>query len=179
MALKNIHFAGIVALLGMSLSANAAVAANVTGRAELTNLDGKIVGKADFVETAQGVLIEIAAKGLPPGAHAVHVHAIGNCDVKTKFASAGPHFSPVADTQHGYMSEHGAHAGDMPNQVAGNDGIMHSSILNTQISLGDGANTIFDKDGSAFVIHAKADDYKSQPSGDAGDRLVCGVIRKQ
>ena len=179
MIMKNDRVSGLCAVLGLALWASAATAAEPAAKAQLINLDGKVIGDADFFATPNGVLIEVAAKTLPPGAHAVHIHAVGTCDIKTKFASAGPHFSPDPKAAHGYMSDHGAHAGDMPNQVASADGTLRSSMINTQISLDDRANGVFDKDGSAFVIHAKADDYKSQPAGDAGDRLVCGVIRKQ
>jgi Cu-Zn family superoxide dismutase len=123
------------------------------------------------------VLIEIVAKSLPPGSHAVHVHGVGICNAQDKFASAGPHFSADPKSAHGYMSASN-HAGDMPNQVAADNGTLRASMLNDAITLGDGANSVFDKDGAAIVIHAKADDYMSQPAGNAGDRLVCGVIKK-
>jgi Cu-Zn family superoxide dismutase len=155
----------------------AAKAADPGAKAQLVNLDGKVIGEADFFQTPHGVLIEVAAKGLPPGPHAVHVHAVGTCSAQDKFASAGPHFSPDPKSAHGYMSVT-SHAGDMPNQVAAADGSLRASMLNDTISLGDGANSLFDSDGAAIVIHAKADDYASQPSGNAGDRLVCGVIKK-
>lgn len=179
MITKNAGVSGLCAVLGLALWATAATAAEPAAKAQLINLDGKVIGDADFFATPHGVLIEVMAKALPPGAHAIHIHAVGSCDIKTKFASAGPHFSPDPKAAHGYMSEHGSHAGDMPNQIAAADGTLRSSIFNTQVTLDDGAKGVFDKDGSAFVIHAKADDYKSQPAGDAGDRLVCGVIKKQ
>jgi Cu-Zn family superoxide dismutase len=115
-------------------------------------------------------------KGLTPGPHAIHLHMSGNCDGKTGFTSAGPHFSPEPGRMHGYLSPHGPHAGDLPNQFAASDGTLHASVISNAFSLGDGKKSIFDRDGISIVVDAKGDDYMSQPSGNSGDRVACGVI---
>src|ERR1700759_255974 len=86
--------------------------------ARLTGLDGTPAGTATFMATSHGVLIQFDLKGLTPGAHAIHIHTSGACDPKVAFNSAGPHFSPEPNKMHGYLAEHGAHAGDLPNQFA-------------------------------------------------------------
>jgi Cu-Zn family superoxide dismutase len=156
--------------------ATAAVAAP-SGSARLIGLDGKPVGTAKFTQAGHGVLIELEAHGLKPGPHAVHIHATGQCDAKAKFDSAGGHFSPVPKN-HGFMDKHGAHAGDMTNQFADASGNLRASIYNPNITLRRGERSLFDKDGSSIVIHAAADDYKSQPAGNAGGRVACGVITR-
>ncbi len=117
-------------------------------------------------------------KGLTPGAHAIHIHTSGNCDAKVGFNSAGPHFSPEPNRMHGYLAEHGAHAGDLPNQFAASDGTLHASVISNAFSLGNGKKSIFDRDGASIIVTAKADDYLSQPDGRSGDRVACGVIMR-
>lgn len=149
--------------------------ASPSNTARLIGLDGKPVGTAKFSQAGRGVLIELDVHGLKPGAHAVHIHSVGQCDAKLKFESAGGHFSPVPKN-HGFMDKHGAHAGDMTNQFADASGNLRASIYNPNITLRRGEHSLFDKDGSSIVIHAVADDYKSQPAGNAGGRVACGVI---
>ncbi|HVT25590.1 MAG TPA: superoxide dismutase family protein [Rhizomicrobium sp.] len=159
-----------------ALSATQALAAS-SGSARLVGLDGKPVGTAKFTQAGHGVLIELEAHGLKPGAHAVHIHSVGQCDAKGKFDSAGGHFSPLPKN-HGFMDKHGAHAGDMTNQFADANGNLRASIYNPNVTLKRGERSLFDKDGSSIVIHAAADDYKSQPAGNAGGRVACGVITR-
>jgi superoxide dismutase, Cu-Zn family len=109
---------------------------------------------------------------LPAGDHAFHIHAVGKC-VAPDFKSAGGHYNPEED-QHGIMNEAGPHAGDMPNIHVPESGQLHIEVLNQMVSL-DG---LFDEDGSAIVIHEGPDDYTSDPAGDAGSRISCGVIEK-
>ncbi len=163
-----------LALAGLG-AASAQAAAPPTATARIVGLDGKQLGTAKFTQAGHGVLIELDVHGLKPGPHGVHIHAVGVCDVKTKFESAGGHFSPVPKN-HGFMDKHGAHAGDMTNQFADANGNLRASILNTNVTLRRGERSLFDKDGSSIVIHAAADDYKSQPAGNAGSRVACGVI---
>jgi Cu-Zn family superoxide dismutase len=113
-----------------------------------------------------------------PVGHAFHIHEKGQCDAATSFESAGGHFAPLKHT-HGYLSADGPHAGDMPNQFVGSDGALQLQVVNPNVTLGSGEGALFDADGSALVLHAKLDDYRSQPSGDAGDRIACAVIQRK
>ena len=144
--------------------------------AKVVDQSGEKLGTVDFAQTGHGVLITYDLHGLAPGAHAIHVHTSGNCDAKTKFTSAGPHFSPDATKLHGYMTKGGPHPGDLPNAFAAADGTLHAATISNMFSLGNGKKSIFDRDGAAIVIHAKGDDYASQPAGNSGDRVACGVI---
>jgi superoxide dismutase, Cu-Zn family len=143
-------------------------------KATLKNADGKTVGEANLVQGSHGVLIRLLVSGLPAGQHAVHVHAVGKCE--PPFDSAGGHFNPAAK-KHGIEAAEGAHAGDMPNLHVPANGDLAVEILNADITLEKGRpNSVFDPDGSALVVHANADDYKSDPAGNAGGRIACGVI---
>lgn len=137
------------------------------------NGEGQDNGTAALTATATGVLIELEVSGLPAGEWvAFHVHETGSCDHTTGHDSAGGHFNPTSK-EHGYLVEGGPHAGDMPNQYVGADGILRAQVFNSAVKLDKGETGIL---GRALMIHAKADDYQTQPSGDAGARLACGVI---
>jgi superoxide dismutase, Cu-Zn family len=161
------------------MAAIAAVAASAAASAEMANAalkdkSGKPVGDVDLVQTRHGVLLKVSIKRLPPGVRAFHIHAVGKCDAP--FESAGPHFNPD-NHKHGMMSGPG-HAGDMPNLHIPQSGELTVEVLNSAITLEKGKpNSVFDADGSSIVIHDKADDYKSDPAGNAGDRIACGVIQ--
>jgi Cu-Zn family superoxide dismutase len=129
-----------------------------------------------MTQTANGVKIDVNISRIPPGMHAFHVHAVGKCEVPD-FKSAGGHFNP-AGKQHGKDNPNGPHAGDMLNFEAGADGTAKFSTVNATVSLDEGANSLFHEGGSALVIHEKADDYKTDPAGNAGNRIACGVITK-
>jgi superoxide dismutase, Cu-Zn family len=141
----------------------------------LKNATGETVGNAQISPLAKGVRIVVDVRGLSPGEHAIHFHEKGSC-VAPKFESAGGHFAP-AKNAHGFDSKDGHHAGDMPNLRVPDGGSLKIEIVNTAVTLSKGANSLMKKDGTALVIHAAADDYKSQPAGNAGDRQVCGEIK--
>ncbi len=142
--------------------------------AELKDKDGKAVGMATFRESGRGVTVNLDVKGLTPGLHAVHVHAVGKCEAPA-FTSAGGHFNP-AQKKHGHKSPEGAHAGDLPNMLVAKDGTGRFEAFTDGMTLKPGATSVFDKDGSALVIHAGVDDYVTDPTGNAGDRAACGII---
>lgn len=141
--------------------------------AGLIGLDGTEIGSASFRDTNAGVLIEIEASGLPPSQTvAFHIHEGDTCDTGDAFDSAGGHFAPQSNA-HGYLADGGPHAGDMPNQFTDAEGRLKAEILNSAVTTTDGETGI---SGRTVIVHGGADDYMSQPSGDAGDRLACGVI---
>jgi superoxide dismutase, Cu-Zn family len=139
-------------------------------------IDGKAnpVGTAQLNQLEEGVQIVVAVSGLPAGKHALHIHETGECE--PPFESAGGHFNPT-DAEHGFDSPSGPHAGDLPNIYAG-EGALQVEYITDRVSLEDGDTALFDDDGSAIVIHEGQDDYVSEPAGDAGNRLACGVIEK-
>jgi Cu-Zn family superoxide dismutase len=145
--------------------------------ATFVNPQGQEIGKATLTQTTSGVLIDIDVSNIPNGEHGFHIHETGVCDGADGFKSAGGHFNP-SQHQHGYLAERGPHAGDMPNQFSAADGKLRAQVLNPNVSLADGATSVLDADGSALVIHADPDDYRSQPTGNAGDRIACAVIKK-
>jgi len=155
-----------------------AAASKARALAHLVGRDGHPVGTANFIATSHGVLIELDLKGLAPGAHAIHIHTSGNCNAKVAFTSAGPDLSFEPNKLHGFLAPHGPHPGDLPNEFAAGDGSLHASVISNAISLGNGKKSIFDRDGASIIVHAKADDYVSQPAGNSGDRVACGVIER-
>lgn len=142
------------------------------------NAKGKDAGWVDVTETAQGVLIHVEAKGLKKGWHGIHLHAAGICECPD-FKSAGGHFNPMG-TQHGFESGQGPHIGDLPNIWVNSKGEAKAEIFAAHTTLKAGAkHSLADADGTALVIHEKADDYSSQPSGDSGDRVACAALPRQ
>jgi superoxide dismutase, Cu-Zn family len=168
----------LLALAVMTLPLLAAPAsAKPRAVAHLKTLDGKPAGTITFAAVNRGVLVEFDLAGLPPGPHGVHLHVAGNCDPKTAFTSAGPilGLGPVI-RKHGLLAEGGPLAGDLPNQFASADGHLHAATLTSGFALGNGKNSIFDRDGVAIIVDQRGDDYRSQPMGESGARIACGVI---
>jgi superoxide dismutase, Cu-Zn family len=151
-----------------------AKAKGATASAELKNAEGKKVGDVKLRETPNGIIATVKVTGIPKGEHAFHIHEVGKCE--PPFASAGGHYNP-AGHQHGIENPKGKHAGDLPNLHLDKDGPHEVTFFLDQVSF-SGKHPLFDKDGSAFVIHATADDYSSDPAGNAGGRIACGVLTK-
>jgi Cu-Zn family superoxide dismutase len=141
----------------------------------MKNTGGDKVGEAKLTQTPHGVLIQLELSKIPAGIRAFHIHEVGECE--PPFESAGAHFNP-SDKKHGFLDQKGRHAGDLPNIHVPEGGELVVEVLAPQVTLQNGKNSLFDADGSALVIHEKADDYQSDPAGDAGSRIACGVISK-
>lgn len=148
--------------------------------AVIVNAAGEQRGTAEIWQDANNVVhVEAQLRELPAGTHAIHFHATGVCEGAgpTPFASAGEHFNPLG-RQHGLDNPAGPHAGDAPNMTIGVDMLGRASFTTDRVSLTAGSTTLFDGDGTSLVIHATPDDQISQPSGNSGGRIACGVIRR-
>lgn len=143
---------------------------------ELKDAKGQSVGTATLESRGDGVSITLDLMGLPPGEHVAHFHQVAKCEAPD-FKSAGPHFNPE-NKKHGLENPEGPHAGDLPNFTVGADGKVKTTLTSKEVSLGDGSHSLFANGGTALVIHAKADDMKTDPAGNAGDRIACGLITK-
>ena len=146
----------------------------VTARAEMRNAAGEQLGTASFTQIGRVVRIVMEVQGLPPGAKAVHVHEVGRCEAPG-FTTAGNHFNPNGK-QHGALNPRGPHAGDLPNITIAGDGTGRLEAASELVSLLAGGASLFDADGSALVVHSAPDDFRTDPTGNAGPRLLCGVI---
>lgn len=145
-----------------------------TAEAKLVAGDGAARGQAMLTQAADGLHVRVKATGLTPGAHAVHVHMTGACTLPD-FASAGGHWNPTG-RQHGKDNPQGMHMGDMPNLLAGSDGNGEIEYVIPGGMISGGAMPLLDADGAAVVVHAQADDHKSDPAGNAGGRVLCGPV---
>ena len=149
-------------------------AGGAAATATLIDVEGNEIGEARIHETASGTVhIVLTAEGIPAGVHGVHVHETGDC-ATPDFQSAGGHIA--GDAQHGFENPEGVHPGDLPNAHVQEDGVLAVEYVNDHLAMDD--SMIFDEDGSAIVVHAEADDYETDPAGDSGGRIACGVIEQ-
>lgn len=164
---------GLMALYAQS-GAFAMAKPPATAKAALVKADGSVAGEATFVEASGGVRLKVDVTGLSAGPHGIHLHAVGTCTAPD-FASAGGHWNPTGHV-HGTLATGGAHLGDLPNIVVDANGVGHLDTLLKGASFKSGALALFDADGTALVVHAGPDDYRTDPAGNSGGRQVCGVV---
>ncbi len=181
--------AGVIGLTSIGLAAQAApqgaapqaaaqatAPQGATAKAAIKDAKGQSLGDATLRETPNGVLLTVSLQNVPAGPHAFHIHTTGQCEAPT-FMSAGGHFAP-GGTKHGIMAQAMPHAGDLPNLHVATDGKLSFEVLASNVTLAAGPRSLLDADGSALVLHASADDYVSDPAGNAGGRIACGVVSK-
>jgi superoxide dismutase, Cu-Zn family len=151
--------------------------ATPTGRATIRNASGATLGVLLLEPTSKGVHITGTLTGLPAGTHGIHLHTVGLCD-PAAFSTAGGHFNP-SSAHHGLENPAGPHAGDLPNITVNPNGVVAVDLTTPRVTLGATAPTgVFDSDGTAIVIHTGPDDQRTDPAGNSGARIACGVVER-
>lgn len=141
----------------------------------IINTDGEAIGNAELEQKSDGISIRLEASNLPPGKHGFHIHEYGVCEAPA-FESAGGHFNPT-DAKHGFDNPEGPHAGDLPNIEVTPEGTVSTTVLADMVTLEKGKeNSLLKEGGTSLVIHSDPDDYKTDPAGNSGERIACGVI---
>ena len=158
---------------GLSGAAQPDTTIEAEAMAAMMDAEGDSVGTVALKQGPHGTLLHARLTGLPPGTRAIHVHESGACE-PPDFESAGDHYDPD-DRAHGFFNEDGYHPGDLPNIHVPESGIIEVELFSEHLKLDD---DLFDEDGASLVIHTEADDYRTDPSGDAGGRIACGVIER-
>jgi Cu-Zn family superoxide dismutase len=169
-----LYVLAVLVTVGFALESGTVWAVGERAAAPLRNAEGQVLGMAIFTQEAQGVRISVTVKGLSPGEHGIHIHSVGKCE-PPDFLSAGPHFNPT-NKKHGLTNPEGPHAGDLPNLVVSEDGSAVYEHITDRVTLTPGELSLFDEDGSSLVIHAGPDDQMTDPAGNSGARVLCGVI---
>ena len=169
----------LLAALALAACSDSTDSSNAnTAQAALRDQSARSIGTATLTELSDGtVQVDVSVQHLAPGNHGIHVHGVGVCDAGAGFGSAGTHFNPTSK-QHGLDNPNGAHGGDLPNLVVGADssGALHTTTR--RLTLTTGALNALDTDGAAIVIHAAPDDQVTDPYGNSGARVVCGVLQR-
>jgi superoxide dismutase, Cu-Zn family len=167
----------ISAMLMFATMVNAQENTIYNATAVMKNANGTIIGLATFTQDASGsVNIKVNVSDLTPGLHGIHIHNKGNC-TGPSFTSAGEHYNPLGK-EHGLLNPKGPHAGDLPNLVVGADGKGYMNVTTKLVTISPGPTTLFTANGTSMVIHAGTDDLITDPAGNSGARIACGVIEK-
>jgi superoxide dismutase, Cu-Zn family len=173
----NLHRLSLASLMVSFLGcASAGTPGGATATATVRDASGSSLGVLRLESVSGGTRLTGQLTGLTPGAHGIHLHAVGRCEAPG-FTSAGDHFNPRS-TKHGLVNPEGPHAGDMPSigaDASGRAVVDHTTAL---VTLGSGASSVFDADGTAIVVHASGDDQRTDPSGNSGSRVACGIIER-
>ncbi len=164
----------ITGIILVATAASPALAIGEKAHADLKSRDGKDLGTVSVIETTSGVLLKVRLKGLPPGPHGMHLHDSKKCE--GDFASAGAIYNPLG-AKHGFLNDEGPMAGDLPNIFANAQGEVEVDVLSPFVTLNKEAEeSVFDTDGTSIVVFEKADDYVTEPEGNAGTRIACGSL---
>ena len=167
----------VVAAASMALSGLALAKERASAEAQIMDAQGEVIGAAKFAQQkGDKVRVDVRVAGLEPGRHGIHIHTIGLCE-PPGFTSAGGHFNP-AGAKHGLRNPEGPHLGDLPNLKVRDNGVGTLRGKTDRVSLLEGEQSLFDLDGSALVIHAAEDDQVTDPTGNSGARIACGVIQR-